>query len=100
MWRQGKRPPPPSWARRGRRTKRRADGFLTLSAPGPAPAGDDVGDPVFNEPSSLLGVPALTLPLLAAAGLPLGVQLLGFKDRDHELTGHARWLTAHALGAE
>jgi Asp-tRNA(Asn)/Glu-tRNA(Gln) amidotransferase A subunit family amidase len=77
----------------------KADGFITLSAPGVAPPADDVGDPVFNEPSSLLGVPAMNLPLLAQDGLPLGVQLLGFKDCDHALTGLARWMTDKVLSA-
>ena len=53
----------------------RVDGFITLSSPGPAPKGMDQGSAVFNESSSVLGVPAISLPLLAADGMPLGVQL-------------------------
>ena len=34
---------------------------------------------------SLLGVPALSLPLLETESLPLGLQLLGFIDRDADL---------------
>jgi Asp-tRNA(Asn)/Glu-tRNA(Gln) amidotransferase A subunit family amidase len=75
-----------------------ADAFVTLSAPGPAPFGDDVGDAVYNEPSSLLGAPALNLPLLAVSGMPLGVQLLGFDHRDWELAGIGRWLAERVLG--
>jgi Asp-tRNA(Asn)/Glu-tRNA(Gln) amidotransferase A subunit family amidase len=75
----------------------RADGFITLSGPGVAPPGDDVGNPVFNEPSSLLGVPAMNLPLLALDGMPLGVQLLGYRDRDYALTGHASWIADRVL---
>ena len=74
-----------------------ADGFITLSGPGIAPSGDDVGNPVFNEPSSLLGVSAMNLPLLALNGMPLGVQLLGYRDRDYTLTGHARWIADQVL---
>ncbi len=40
-------------------------------------------------PGSLLGVPALSLPLLETESLPLGVQLLGFHDRDAELFARA-----------
>jgi Asp-tRNA(Asn)/Glu-tRNA(Gln) amidotransferase A subunit family amidase len=44
---------------------------------------------VFVVPGSLLGVPALTLPVLQDDGLPLGLQLIGFADRDAELFGIA-----------
>jgi Asp-tRNA(Asn)/Glu-tRNA(Gln) amidotransferase A subunit family amidase len=54
-----------------------------LAASGPAPLGlDSTGDSTFAVPSSLLGTPALSLPVLAAEGLPLGLQLIGFTDRD------------------
>jgi len=33
----------------------------------------------------MLGVPALSLPLLLDEGLPLGLQLLGFADADAAL---------------
>jgi Asp-tRNA(Asn)/Glu-tRNA(Gln) amidotransferase A subunit family amidase len=33
----------------------------------------------------MLGVPALSLPLLQDEGLPLGLQLLGFAHRDARL---------------
>ena len=69
------------------------DGCLTLSAPGPAPVGlHSTGDPIFAVPSSLLGVPALSLPLLEADGLPLGLQLLGFERRDADLVAVAAWI--------
>ncbi len=75
-----------------------ADGFVTLSATGPAPMGlGSTGDPTFNAPASLLGVPALTLPVMAADGLPLGLQLLGFHDGDEKLFAHAGWVM-EALG--
>ena len=47
--------------------------------------------------SSLLGVPAMNLPLLALDGMPLGVQLLGYRDRDYALTGHASWIADRVL---
>jgi Asp-tRNA(Asn)/Glu-tRNA(Gln) amidotransferase A subunit family amidase len=62
------------------------DACVTLSAPGPAPIGLDwTGDPVFAVPSSLLGVPSVSLPVLQAEGLPLGLQLIGFADEDAAL---------------
>jgi Asp-tRNA(Asn)/Glu-tRNA(Gln) amidotransferase A subunit family amidase len=63
-----------------------ADACLTLTAPDAAPLGlRSTGNPVFVVPGSLLGVPALSLPLLEAGGLPLGLQLLGFEHRDADL---------------
>ncbi len=62
------------------------DGCITLTAPGAAPLGlGSTGDPIFVVPASMLGVPALTLPVLAERGLPLGLQLVGFADRDASL---------------
>ena len=59
---------------------------LTLSAPGAAPVGLGwTGDPAFVIPGSMLGVPAISLPVLQDGGLPLGLQLLGFADADAAL---------------
>ncbi|MDE0060601.1 MAG: amidase [Defluviicoccus sp.] len=74
----------------------RADGFVTLNQVDPAPVGMAVGDMVYGEPSSVLGCPALNLPLLAVAGLPLGVQLMGFFRADAQIVAHAHWLV-HAV---
>jgi Asp-tRNA(Asn)/Glu-tRNA(Gln) amidotransferase A subunit family amidase len=69
------------------------DAAITLSATGPAPLGlASTGDPIFVAAGSLLGVPAISLPLLTVEGLPLGLQLLGFLDRDAELIATARWV--------
>lgn len=76
---------------------RRCDGFVTLAAPGPAPIGMDQGSASFNEASSVLGAPALSLPLLAVDGAPVGVQLLGPWHGDERLVAQARWLAAAAL---
>jgi Asp-tRNA(Asn)/Glu-tRNA(Gln) amidotransferase A subunit family amidase len=70
----------------------RAHGFVTLSSPGPGPIGMDQGSAVFNEASSILGAPALNLPLLAVDQAPLGVQLLGRWHGDESLTAVGRWL--------
>ena len=37
---------------------------------------------VFAAPGSMLGAPAITLPVLNDSGLPLGLQLLGFAELD------------------
>lgn len=63
-----------------------AEGCITLSASGPAPTGiASTGDPTFAIPGSLLGVPALSLPLFTVSGLPVGLQALGFRDDDASL---------------
>jgi len=67
-----------------------ADACITLSADGPAPVGlESTGDPTFAIPGSLLGVPALSLPLFQTGGLPLGLQVLGFSQHDADLFGIA-----------
>jgi len=74
------------------------DGCITLSAPGPAPVGlHSTGDPVFVMPSSMLGVPALSLPLLETDNLPLGLQVLGFEHRDADAIALAAWID-HVAG--
>jgi Asp-tRNA(Asn)/Glu-tRNA(Gln) amidotransferase A subunit family amidase len=52
----------------------------------------DQGSAIFNEASSILGAPAINLPLLAVDAAPLGIQLLGGWHGDERLTGVARWL--------
>jgi len=66
---------------------------ITLSAPGGAPAGlSSTGNPDFAVPASLLGVPALSLPLFKADGMPLGLQVIGFFNRDAEAFAAAGWV--------
>jgi Asp-tRNA(Asn)/Glu-tRNA(Gln) amidotransferase A subunit family amidase len=61
------------------------DACVTLAAPAAAPVGlGSTGDPVFAVPFSLLGVPAISLPLLHEQGLPLGFQVTGFEGKDAE----------------
>jgi len=72
----------------------RYDAILTPAAPGTAPKGlDATGDPRFCTLWTLLGMPALSLPLMrGASGLPLGVQLVGRRNFDARLLRTARWL--------
>ena len=77
-----------------------AHGCVSLSAPGPAPAGlQSTGSPQFAVPSSLLGAPALSLPLFEVDGMPLGLQVLGFANEDAEAFATAAWLRDHLGGA-
>jgi Asp-tRNA(Asn)/Glu-tRNA(Gln) amidotransferase A subunit family amidase len=70
------------------------DAILTPAAPGAAPRGlDSTGNPVFCSTWTLLGVPAVTLPLLQSEdGMPLGVQLVGRRGNDARLLRTANWL--------
>ena len=76
----------------------RVDGFVTLASPGPGPVGTDQGSAVFNEPSSVLGAPALSLPLMAVDGAPVGVQLMGRAGGDEALTASGLWVAERILG--
>ncbi len=78
----------------------RYDAILTPASPGPAPMGlETTGDAVFNALWTYLGVPCVTIPLLEANGMPLGVQLVGPRRDDGRLLRTARWLAGH-LAAE
>ena len=66
------------------------DVCATLSAPGAAPKGLDwTGDPLFTVPTSLVGMPTVTLPVLADEGLPLGLQVIGHTNQDADLFANA-----------
>jgi len=74
--------------------RERYDAILTPPALGTAPKGlGSTGDPAFCVLWTLLGMPAITLPLMQGEnGLPLGVQLVGRKGYDARLLRTARWL--------
>jgi Asp-tRNA(Asn)/Glu-tRNA(Gln) amidotransferase A subunit family amidase len=83
----------------------RVDGLLAPASPGPAPlwSGDvpgqplvprPTGDAVFNTPSSLLGAPVVTVPLIAVNNMPVGLQIMGQPGMDARVTAIARWLAA------
>ena len=78
------------------------DAMVTLSCPGPAHEwhGDRPGEPlaprptgdaVFNMPSSVLFAPAVSTPMLAIDGMPVGVQFMGQRDCDADVVAIVRW---------
>jgi Asp-tRNA(Asn)/Glu-tRNA(Gln) amidotransferase A subunit family amidase len=71
------------------------DACITLAAPGGAPAGlASTGNGELAIPASLLGVPALSLPLFEVSGMPLGLQVIGYFDRDADAFAVASWIVA------
>jgi amidase len=72
------------------------DAVVTPPATGEAPEGIDTsGDPVFCSIWTLLGTPAITLPVgLGPGGLPLGLQLVGAERDDASLLAVAAWCEA------
>jgi Asp-tRNA(Asn)/Glu-tRNA(Gln) amidotransferase A subunit family amidase len=71
------------------------DAFVTLGACGAAPKGlGSTGNTIMNVAASLLGCPAITLPLLSDENLPLGLQLMGGVNRDAALFDAAVWVLA------
>ncbi|MGH7303582.1 MAG: amidase [Candidatus Rokuibacteriota bacterium] len=77
--------------------EQRYDAILTPAAFGTAPKGlESTGDPAFCALWTLCGMPALNVPLMQGAnGLPLGVQLVGARNRDARLLRTARWLVKY-----
>ena len=71
----------------------RYDALLVPSAPAGAPAGlDGTGDPSCCTLASLLGAPAITLPVARDAhGMPLGLQLVAPAGDDARLLAVAAW---------
>jgi Asp-tRNA(Asn)/Glu-tRNA(Gln) amidotransferase A subunit family amidase len=75
------------------------DALISLSSPGPAPINDlsgprPTGDAIYNYPSSSLGAPAVTVPLMGIGGMPVGIQLMGQPNGDARVAALARWLAA------
>lgn len=70
------------------------DAVITPAAVGEAPESiASTGDPVFCKLWSLMGVPAISLPLMVGEkGLPMGVQLVGRAGDDAKLLRTANWL--------
>jgi len=72
------------------------DAVIAPPAPAAAPQGlDSTGDPSCCTLASLLGAPAITLPIgLDAARLPLGMQLFAAPGNDAKLLAVAGWCEA------
>ena len=70
------------------------DALLTPAAPAEAPEGlGATGDPIFCRLWTLLGTPSISLPVLSGpAGLPIGLQAIGPRDRDGDLLSAAAWI--------
>jgi Asp-tRNA(Asn)/Glu-tRNA(Gln) amidotransferase A subunit family amidase len=74
------------------------DATVSLSAPAAAPVGlGSTGDPGCTVHTSYLGIPSISLPVLADEGLPLGLQVVGFEQRDAQAFAVAAFLEK-ALG--
>jgi Asp-tRNA(Asn)/Glu-tRNA(Gln) amidotransferase A subunit family amidase len=74
------------------------DAVLTLPAFGEAPEGlSFTGKAEYCAPWTLLGVPALSLPVgFGKNGLPLGLQIVGAYREDYRMLRVAKWIE-HAL---
>lgn len=72
------------------------DAILTLTAPGEAPVGLAwTGEARYCRLWSLLGAPAVSVPgLTGPHGTPIGMQLIGRRNADHDLLAVAAWLGA------
>ena len=73
------------------------DVLITTAADAPAPARSlaTTGNPTYQAPWTMAGVPVITLPCgLSPGGLPLGVQLVGRPFAERELLRAARWSEA------
>jgi Asp-tRNA(Asn)/Glu-tRNA(Gln) amidotransferase A subunit family amidase len=71
------------------------DVCVSLSAPAAAPIGlQSTGDPNCTVHASLLGIPAISLPVLQDEGLPLGLQVTGFVNGDAEMFAAAAAIKA------
>lgn len=70
------------------------DAILTPASSGVAPMGlAATGDPAFCSLWTMVGLPAISLPILQGeGGLPLGVQLVGASGRDARLLRTSKWL--------
>jgi Asp-tRNA(Asn)/Glu-tRNA(Gln) amidotransferase A subunit family amidase len=71
------------------------DACVSLSAPAAAPLGlESTGDPSCTSHASLLGIPAVSLPVLHDDGLPLGLQVTGFVNGDAQAIAVAAAINA------
>jgi Asp-tRNA(Asn)/Glu-tRNA(Gln) amidotransferase A subunit family amidase len=72
------------------------DAILTPVTTGTAPHGlDNTGSPIFCALWTLCGLPAISIPVRKAGGLPLGIQLVGARSQDLELLAIANWVMSY-----
>ena len=70
-----------------------ADALISVASPGPAPRGlASTGDSIFNTPTSILGAPAVTVPVMPIEGMPVGIQIVGQRHSDARIAGITRWV--------
>jgi aspartyl-tRNA(Asn)/glutamyl-tRNA(Gln) amidotransferase subunit A len=70
----------------------RYDVLLTPTTPGSAPEGMATGDPQFQVPWSVSGLPSITVPCgFTTSGLPLGIQLVSGLFTEAALLAAAAW---------
>jgi Asp-tRNA(Asn)/Glu-tRNA(Gln) amidotransferase A subunit family amidase len=75
------------------------DGFVALCSSGPAIVHHEyTGSRSYALPWTMVAAPAFALPLLAVDGLPLGLQVCGFRDRDAACCAVAGWVRDTILG--
>jgi hypothetical protein len=79
----------------------RYDMIVTPAATGQPRGLENTGSPAFCTIWTLLGLPAVTLPLLTGAdGMPMGVQLVGRFGDDARVLRTARWLVTTIAGLD
>jgi Asp-tRNA(Asn)/Glu-tRNA(Gln) amidotransferase A subunit family amidase len=79
----------------------RYDMIVTPAATGQPRGLENTGSPAFCTIWTLLGLPAVTLPLLTGAdGMPMGVQLVGRFGDDARVLRTARWLVTMIAGLD
>lgn len=72
------------------------DALVLPASSGPAPHGFEfTGSRRLLVYSTYLGAPAFSLPLMQVAGMPFGLQLVGFHDQDYRLARQAKWMSQH-----
>jgi Asp-tRNA(Asn)/Glu-tRNA(Gln) amidotransferase A subunit family amidase len=79
----------------------RYDAVITPPATGEAPATlDETGSPAFCTLWTLLGVPAITIPVgIGPSGLPLGLQIVSRQEDDARTLATAAWCETHVAFA-
>ncbi|MEM6887939.1 MAG: amidase [Pseudomonadota bacterium] len=73
------------------------DAIIAPSAAGEAPLfGSGTGDPIFCTLWTLAGLPSVSIPLLVGeTGMPIGVQVIGAREKDNRLMRTVHWLMKH-----